>query len=471
MSQPKKAETQKREALVRLLPKPDLMEIYNLTNAQDSERTIIGAILHDGQTYFQVAADLQPGDFGGLQYAMIYRAMQVIAERGDDIDAVMVADELSKPDYKALSGSVTLESLLGMLREPPRTSLLETHVKRIRDTALRVRVAQAGEEIQKKALDKTLSADEVVAATDTLVDAATERSFQRSSDMLSIATALFNAVEDAQARGIPMVVPTGFETLDNEIGGLGKGEVTILAGNPGKGKTTVMLSIVLNALLAGRRVALFSLEMSQAEVCQKLVTMLTAIPPQAFRRANLTDKQMSLFISAIGNIAELPLDIVDDYQQLTPGQFYRRSRQLMSRAEYDLLVIDGLWLMVDDTPTDKRHIEVSRVMKSLVKHVKGMAVPLLMTHQYNQGMDKRADKTPVMYDLSESAAVQHDAHLILGLHRVSYAGEKYEVNQCWILKDRATGKAGGMSTLFFDGDYHRYKGGRRISILEDDSDE
>jgi len=462
-----KQDSGKRQAVVRLLPKPDVMEIWKATNAQESERVIIGAILHDGPVYFSVAADLQPGDFGGLHYAMIYRAMQQIAQRGDEIDAVMVADEIQKPDYKAVHGSVTLESLLGLLREPPRTSLLETHVKRIRDTALRVRLLQAADEIRASALDKSLSVDAIVTATDDLIDTATERTYQSASDMVSIATGFYNQVDAAAKSGRPLVLKTGFMPLDEYIGGLAEGELSILAGGPGKGKSTVMLSIVLSKLIEKKRVALFSLEMSQFEVCQKLVTMLTGIPALAFRKADLTPNQMAQFAGAIGSVADFPLDVIDDWPQMTPGQFVRRARQLMRRQDIDLFVIDGLWLMAPDEPHKDRHIEVSRITKALLAFIKTVRKPLLVMHQLTQDLNKRADKTPTIYDLAESAAVQRDAQLILGLHRVSYAGQKYEASQCWILKDRAGGRAGGMATLFFDGAFQTYYAADgRVSLEE-----
>lgn len=461
-----------RQALVRLLPKnPDLMQVYQLaTGAEDSERIIVGAILHDSQVYHQVATDLQPGDFGRLNYAMIYRAMQEIATRGEDIDAVVVADELAKPDYKAVHNSVTLESLLSMLREPPRLSLLETHVKRIRDAALRVRVCEAAGKCGALAFDKSLSADELVSQTDALMDAATERSYQRASDMMSISAAFYDQVESAANTGKAMVIPTGFGTLDEIIGGLGNGELTILAGDEGKGKSTVMLSLVLNQLRAGRRVVLFSLEMSQAEVCRKLVTMLTGIPAAAFRNADLTPTQMALFVDAIAVVEALPLDIIDEYPQLTPGQFERRTRQLLSRQDMALLVIDGLWLMTGDEPTRERHIEVSRITKALLALAKRIDKPVLALHQYTGDQKNRADKTPTLYDMAESAAVRRDAHLILGLHRVSFANEKYDVSQCYTLKDRASGRAGEMATLYFDGEHQMYYAApKTVRIVEDGS--
>lgn len=463
-----------RQALVRLLPKnPDLMQVYQLaTGAEDSERIIVGAILHDSQVYHQVATDLQPGDFGRLNYAMIYRAMQEIATRGEDIDAVVVADELAKPDYKAVHNSVTLESLLSMLREPPRLSLLETHVKRIRDAALRVRVCEAAGKCGALAFDKSLSADELVSMSDALMDAATERSYQRASDMMSISTAFYDQVESAANSGKAMVIPTGFGTLDEIIGGLGNGELTILAGGEGKGKSTTMLSLVLNQLRAGRRVALFSLEMTQAEVCRKLVTMLTGIPAAAFRNADLTPVQMALFVDAIAVVSEFPLDIIDEYPQLNPGQFERRARQLLSRQDVALLVIDGLWLMQHDEPMPpaQRPQEVSRITKALLAFARQVNKPVLLMHQYNGDLNKRADKTPTMHDLAESSAVRRDPQLILALHRVSFANERYDVSQCYILKDRASGRAGEMATLFFDGARQMYYTAPKMTrIVEDGS--
>jgi replicative DNA helicase len=406
----------KRDAVIKILqtnaPGSDLLK-----QSEESERVVLGAVLFEESNYHHVADQLQPGDFALLKHGLIWLAIERVMAEGGGLDIITLSGEMQKPDYKYFPASP--EALAEYIQEPARTAALLKHVQTIRGIALKIRVMAAADEIKRHATDRTVTPDELVLKADAAMNQATERIYQRPTDMFSIAGMFYDEIESIVS-GKSQVMPTGFPAFDNDAGGITKGEVTVLAGGAKMGKTTLMLSIALDAAMRGLRVAIFSLEMTQSEVTRKLLTMLTGIPAKVFKTGDFTPRQSADMVTQIGVLAKMHIDIIDEYQMLSPLQLKRRLAQLTAKADYDLVVVDGLWLMRGDEETRERHVEVGQIMQGLTGIAKDTGLPILLMHQYKQAVDIRKDKTPTIYDLAESAAVQRTGQMILGMYRASY---------------------------------------------------
>ncbi len=446
----------KRDAVVKLMPAGNAPDAALLKQAEESERVIIGAVLFDEANYHHVADQLQPGDFTILRHGLIWMAIERLMAAGGGLDIIMVSTEMQKPDYKLYPA--TPEMLAEHIQEPPRTAALIKHVETVRGIALKIRVLAGADEIKKLALDRTVTPDELVLKADAVMNKATERIYQRATDMFSIAEAFYGEIEGVLA-GKTQVMRMGFTAFDSDAGGITKGEVTVLAGGAKMGKTTMMLSIALDAAMRGLRVAIFSLEMTQSEVTRKLLTMLTGIPSKVFKTGDFTPRQSADMVTQLGVLAQMHIDIIDEHQTLTPLQMRRRLAQLTAKADYDLVVVDGLWLMRGDEDTRERHIEVGQIMQALTGIAKDTGLPILLMHQYKQAVDARKDKTPSIYDLAESAAVQRTGQMILGMYRASYFDREDgdTDTHLYVLAERSgDGIMGSHYEIPFDGTHQRY---------------
>lgn len=445
----------RRDAIVKLMPDVAAPDAVLLKQAEESERVIIGAVLFDESNYHHVADQLQPGDFTILRHGLMWLAIERLMASGGGLDPITVSAEMQKPDYKLYP--VSPEAVAEYM-QTPRTAALLKHVHTIRGIALKIRVLAGADEIKKLALDRVITPDELVLKADAVLNKATERVFQRPTDMASVAEMFYDEIESVLS-GKSQVMPTGFPAFDLDAGGVTKGEVTVLAGGAKMGKTTLMLSVALDAANRGLRVAIFSLEMTQSEVTRKLLTMLTGIPSKVFKTGDFTRLQSADMITQLGVLATLNIDIVDEHQTLTPLQLKRRLAQLTAKADYDLVVVDGLWLMRGDEETRERHIEVGQIMQGLTAIAKDTGLPILLMHQYKQAVDTRRDKTPTIYDLAESAAVQRTGQMILGMYRASYFDrEDGDTDTClYVLAERSgDGIMGKRYEIPFDGTHQRY---------------
>jgi replicative DNA helicase len=251
-------------------------------------------------------------------------------------------------------------------------------------------------------------------------------------------------------------LPTGYQQLDHLHGGAARGEVVVVGGGEGMGKTTFMLNIVRNAAILGLRVAIFTLEMMRKEIGLNFSAMEAAIPKATLKNFALDEAQWSRFVKASGIIAGWGIDIIDEYPSLTPIQLRRRLRKLRLTKGIDIVLVDGLWLMEDsDSKVTERPRAVGNIMRDLVQIARDFNVALYITHQYNGDAWGRRedDKRPKLHDFAESAGVRRNAQVIWGLYRDDYYGIESlaKTTELHILKDRnGSGAQGQVIDFSFD---------------------
>jgi replicative DNA helicase len=239
----------------------------------------------------------------------------------------------------------------------------------------------------------------------------------------------------------------------------------VLAGGEGMGKTTWGLSNVRNVVKAGKRAAVFTLEMSQEEIIRIFTSMETGIYKSVLKQFTLSDYQWKLFTKAAGDISNWPLEIVDDFPTLTPVQLRRKLRTLTQKADMDLVVIDGLWLMEASEPAkNDRPRDVFTIMRDLNQIARDFNVPILITHQYNASINGK--KYPSIYELSESAGVRRNAQVVWGLHRPSYYDRDNvdDATKLYILKDRNGVNVGADVPFLYNKDNSSYEGGKYVTV-------
>lgn len=429
-----------------------------------SEDAVIGSIFQQPDLFPALSEILQPADFFFLLKGYVWHACDILTGEGKGIDLLTVAskmEELNSP----IKGEELIRELARMIECAPDTRNAEQYARTVFDASLRLRVLAAKEEIAQLAVDKTLSVDSLVDQCDHILYKATNRHAENRSDAKSIMSKYFERVESMMTSGSINGLPTGFGALDNLTGGLFKTEVAVLAGGEGMGKTTWALSDVRNVVKAGKRAAVFTLEMTQEEIIRIFTSMETGIYKSVLKQFTLSDYQYRLFTKAAGDIANWPLDIIDDFPTLTPVQLRRKLRTLTQRGDIDLVVIDGLWLMEASEPAkNDRPRDVFTIMRDLNQIARDFDVPVLITHQYNA--DINGKKYPTIYHLSESAGVRRNAQVVWGLHRASYYDRDNtdDSTKLYILKDRNGINTGADLPFIYNKEYSRYEGGQYVTV-------
>jgi len=450
-----KPQTNRREAVIRLAKQTPEIALADFASLE-AEKSLIAAILFNPEAFYDVAEMVQAGDFCDLKNLNVWYAFEALMTRGEAIDPLTVSDELSKVKaFNAYPAEDLMKLVTDYMVHPINAANVEEYARRVLQGAIRVRLMDATDKIRAAVRNRAIDIESVINTADVAILNASNRIQMKPSNMLSIASTFYDTLEHRMQAGQIPAVLTGFQHFDSMTGGLGKEETVIVAGSAGQGKTSFMLSTIYRMMLIGLRVVVFSLEMTQAQLMSRFLTMTTGIPPLTFKNMQFTDAQRSAYVKAIADISEWQLDIIDEYTALKPVEFQRRAMRLMAQAVPDVIFIDGLWLMQADEPTETRARDVASIMTKLVKFPKDHAVPLVVMHQYSQEVKNRKNKKPTLYDLSESAAVQRDAHMVLGLYRHSYHDKgvsslDFDKTRMYVLKDRNGTNTGKVFDFTFD---------------------
>jgi replicative DNA helicase len=221
----------------------------------------------------------------------------------------------------------------------------------------------------------------------------------------------------ARHRDETIGVPTGFIDLDRVLGGMQPSDLLIIAGRPGQGKSGFCISAAKNASqLHKKHVALFSLEMSNEQLVQRLVAQETGIDSQRLRLGDIRDEEWPLFTQAVSALGETHI-YLDDTPAITPLQLRTKCRRLHMEVGLDLIIVDYLQLMTGDTRMDNRVQEVSYISRNLKVLARELKVPVLAAAQLSRAVEQRSDKRPVLSDLRESGSLEQDADVVLFIYR------------------------------------------------------
>jgi replicative DNA helicase len=234
----------------------------------------------------------------------------------------------------------------------------------------------------------------------------------------TVASEYYDRIDELARRADDIVgVPTGFIDLDKMLTGLQPSDLLIIAGRPGQGKTGFLLSIAKNAGLTHKKhVAIFSLEMSNEQVVQRLIAQETGIDSQRLRTGKLLDTEWPLFTHAIEVFSDTNI-YLDDTPAITPLQLRTKCRRLHMEFGLDLIIIDYLQLMGGDQRTDNRVQEVSYISRNLKILARELNVPVLAAAQLSRAVEQRTDKRPVLSDLRESGSLEQDADIVMFIYR------------------------------------------------------
>jgi replicative DNA helicase len=212
---------------------------------------------------------------------------------------------------------------------------------------------------------------------------------------------------------------TGFKEFDERTAGLQRGDLIIVAGRPSMGKTSFALNIAENAALnpaSPKNTAIFSMEMSDEQLTQRMVSSLGRVSQSHLRNGRFPDEDWPRINGAIQMMSEAPIWI-DDTPALTPTELRARARRLKRQYGLDLVVVDYLQLMKVSGTTENRATEISEISRSLKALARELEIPIIALSQLNRSVEQRNDKKPMMSDLRESGAIEQDADIIVFIYR------------------------------------------------------
>ncbi len=390
----------------------------------EAERAIIASCLLDPDNIAQVSETLKPEDFYDRLNRDIFEAMIKLYLEGKPIDIPNIVDRLPPERKRELSSvdggpagviSTILESVALL-------SSVDSYIEVVKRHSIRRALMRIGMEmIQLAHTESDINA---------LLDRAEMMLYELSSDRFTgnfypidmIADQLFKRIEIlVRERRDIIGIPSYLQALDSMTSGFQAGDLIIVAGRPGMGKTSFALNIALNVARNMRLpVLIFSLEMSKEQIAQRILSLLANVPLQHLRTGRLNERELVRLTQALRTLKTIPI-YIDDTSNITALEIRSKARRLkLQRKQLGLIVIDYIQLILPTGRRESRSQELSEISRSLKALAKELEVPLIVLSQLSREVERRIDKRPMLSDLRESGAIEQEADLVLFLYREDY---------------------------------------------------
>ncbi|MFI7077680.1 replicative DNA helicase [Micromonospora sp. NPDC049903] len=391
---------------------------FDKTPPQDvaAEQCVLGGMLLSKDAIADVVEILKTNDFYRPVHATIFDIILEIYGRGEPADAITVAAALADSgDLARIGGAPYLHTLIASV---PTAANAAYYARIVSERAVLRRLVEAGTRIVQLGYGTggggTRDVDDVVDLAQQAVYDVTER--RVSEDFAVLADMLQPTLDEIEAvgaqGGVMTGVPTGFTDLDRLLNGLHAGQLIIVAGRPGLGKSTASMDFARNAAIrANHAAAIFSLEMSKVEIVMRLLSAEARVPLHVLRSGQLSDDDWTKLARCMGEISEAPL-FVDDTPSMNLMEIRAKARRLKQRHDLKLIVVDYLQLMTSPKRTESRQQEVADLSRGLKLLAKEVECPVIAVSQLNRGPEQRTDKRPQLSDLRESGCLTAETRLI-----------------------------------------------------------
>jgi replicative DNA helicase len=419
-------------------------------HSREAEEAVVGAVFINPEAYYDVAQFLTADDFYIHRHKWIWEAFVSLHEQRIPIDLLTVSDELGRRNQlNEIGGPAYLTSLVNQV---PSSLNAESYGRIVEGHSVRRKMINAANQIASIAYNEKTSVDDLMNESEKAVFNVSERRLKHDLQPISkVLSEYYDRIDDLAKRPDDIVgVPTGFIDLDKLLTGLQPSDLLIIAGRPGQGKTGFMLSVAKNAGLTHKKhIAIFSLEMSNEQVVQRLISQETGIDSQKMRTGKLNENEWPLFTHAIEVFSDTHI-YLDDTPAITPLQLRTKCRRLHMEFGLDLIIIDYLQLMSGDTRNDNRVQEVSYISRNLKVLARELNVPVLAAAQLSRAVEQRSDKKPVLSDLRESGSLEQDADIVMFIYRPDQYEKdtvKQNVAEIIIAKHR-NGPVGSVELVF-----------------------
>ncbi|OFJ52148.1 replicative DNA helicase [Mycolicibacterium grossiae] len=384
-----------------------------------AEQSVLGGMMLSKDAIADVLERLRPKDFYRPNHQKIYDVILDLFSQGEPADAVTVAAELDRRGVlRRIGGAPYLHTLIATV---PTAANAGYYAGIVAEKAVLRRLVEAGTRVVQYGYAGAEGADvaEVVDRAQAEIYDVTED--RGSEDMVALEDLLqptmdeIDAIQAGGGRG--QGVPTGFADLDELTTGLHGGQMIIVAGRPGQGKSTLAMDFMRSCSIKhGRASVIFSLEMSKSEIVMRLLSAEARIKLADMRAGRMSDDDWTQMARRMGEISDAPL-FIDDSPNLTMMEIRAKARRLKQKTDLQLIVVDYLQLMTSGKKVESRQTEVAEFSRSLKLMGKELDVPVVAVCQLNRGPEQRVDKVPQLSDLRETGQLEQDADVVILLNR------------------------------------------------------
>jgi len=426
--------------------------IQSQPNSREAEEAVLGSVLINPDSYFEISQVINPEDFYIIRNQWIWRSFMRLHDRKMPIDILTVSEDLQEQGQLGEVGGQAY--LLALVNQTPTSLHAQAYAQIVEQTAIRRRMLASANEMAKLAYDQGKEIGTIIEEIEKSVFGLSSRRVRHDLQYIQeVVSEYYDHVDELSKRDDEIFgVPTGLIDLDLLLGGMQNSDLLIIAGRPGSGKTGFLLSVAKNAAQKHKKnVVMFSLEMSNQQLVQRLIAQETKIDTHRLRTGKLKDEEWTLFTQAMETLENAHIWL-DDTPAITPLAMRTKCRRLNMENKLDLIIVDYLQLMGSDSRNENRVQEVSYISRSLKVLARELDVPVLAAAQLSRAVEQREGKRPMLSDLRESGSLEQDSDIVMFIHRPDKddkESERRNIAELIVAKHR-NGPTGSVETIFLE---------------------
>ena len=431
----------------------------------EAEQAVLGAMLSSKDAISKALQWVRSHHFYKESHSKIFLVMSDLFDKGEPIDTISVINKLKK--NKQIDDVGGAYFITGLVESVPTAANIESYAKIVLEKFMLRELIRASHELSKDAYNDRQDVGEILDAAEQTIFAITQDRLR--GGFLPIDGILHETFKNldriASNPGSVTGVASGLIDLDEITSGFQKGDLVIIAGRPSMGKTALALSIMRNAAIDFKvPVGMFSLEMANHQLAQRLLCAEGRVDSHLVRTGKLPKNQWKNLSLAVGSLAEAEI-YLDDTPAITVLELRAKARRLKAEKNLGLLIIDYLQLMQGPRNIESRQQEISNISRSLKALSKELDIPVIALSQLSRAVEQRSEHRPQLSDLRESGAIEQDADVVIFLYRSwVYSREEEEKGRAQaIIAKQRNGPIGTVNLSFID----RFARFESISSFED----
>jgi replicative DNA helicase len=420
--------------------------------AIEAEQAVLGAMLSSKEAVSKALEWLDQEHFYKAAHVKIFQVMTKLFSEGEPIDTISVIDRLKKnKDLEAVGGAYYVT---GLVESVPTVANVESYAKIVLEKAMLRELILVSHNLSKDAYDAHQDVDEILDEAERAIFAISQRRLRGGFQHINpILVETFERLDRIHSKpGSVTGVPSGLLDLDEITSGFQQGELIVVAGRPGMGKTALALTILRNAAIDHKiPVGMFSLEMANHQLAQRLLTAEARVDSHLARTGKLSREQWQKLSLSVGDLAKAPIHL-DDTPAISVLELRAKARRLKTEKDIGLLAVDYMQLMQGPKGAESRQQEISIISRSLKALAKELDIPVLALSQLSRAVENRSDHRPQLSDLRESGAIEQDADVVIFLYRpFLYTRDEDDRGKAQIIvAKQRNGPTGNVDVTFID---------------------
>ena len=368
------------------------------------ENCLLGVLILYPTVYPEVKDYITTDDiFYQDKAKLLWKKLKSMLKKNEFVDSKTVSSSLKEAD---LEGGLTHVYVVDCTLEAGASSAASTYAKKLYEKYLMRRVIEETNRIQQTAMNVGDETYDCIINAHTLFSELIE--LNPTKEKQTIDSLLVDAVQDIQNKDINLV-KTGYESIDKFAGGLTRGEITIIGGRPGHGKTTMMINMVASLISNGYKVALFNRELPNIEVIKKLICLESQKLSYSLIRQGIHSEDSLKQLQMVREIIKKKYN-EEKFLMFDDIRDFAKTSAEVKRFKPDVIMDDYIQLVSPDSKIPERRLQLERLVNDYKWLAKQMRCSVVLASQLNRAIESRHKAgRPQLSDLAESGAIEQVA--------------------------------------------------------------